>query len=113
MAAGVGRLTLGYVRLGPIFSGARITDPFRQTLGLTAGDVAHIIGVHERTVRGVGGRCGKVRSEALANTTSKSIYRGHRFPAGVIEQAVWLYFRFPLSLRMVEDLLAVGKKSPT
>ena len=40
------------------------------------------------------------------NTTSKSIYRGHRFPAEVIEQAVWLYFRFPLSLRMVEDLLA-------
>lgn len=39
-------------------------------------------------------------------TTSKSIYRGYRFPAEVIEQAVWLYFRFPLSLRMVEDLLA-------
>jgi putative transposase len=40
-------------------------------------------------------------------TTSKSIYRGYRFPAEVIQQAVWLYFRFPLSLRMVEDLLAV------
>jgi putative transposase len=39
-------------------------------------------------------------------TTSKSIYRGYRFPAEVIDQAVWLYFRFPLSLRMVEDLLA-------
>ena len=38
--------------------------------------------------------------------TSKSIYRGYRFPAEVIEHAVWLYFRFPLSLRMVEDLLA-------
>jgi putative transposase len=35
-----------------------------------------------------------------------SLYRGHRFPAEVIDQAVWLYFRFPLSLRMVEDLLA-------
>lgn len=33
-------------------------------------------------------------------------YRRHRFPAGVIAHAVWLYFRFPLSLRMVEDLLA-------
>jgi putative transposase len=33
-------------------------------------------------------------------------YRGHRFPAEVISHAVWLYFRFPLSLRMVEDLLA-------
>jgi putative transposase len=35
-----------------------------------------------------------------------SLYRGHRFPAEVIAQAVWLYYRFPLSLRMVEDLLA-------
>jgi len=39
-------------------------------------------------------------------TTAKSIDRGDRFPAEVIQQAVWLYFRFPLSLRMVEDLLA-------
>ena len=30
----------------------------------------------------------------------------HRFPAEIIAHAVWLYFRFPLSLRMVEDLLA-------
>ena len=36
-----------------------------------------------------------------------SCCRGHRFPAEVIAHAVWLYFRFPLSLRMVEDLLAV------
>ena len=34
------------------------------------------------------------------------LYRRHRFPAEVIAHAVWLYFRFPLSLRMVEDLLA-------
>jgi putative transposase len=33
-------------------------------------------------------------------------YRGHRFPIDVIQQAVWLYFQFPLSLRNVEDLLA-------
>ena len=31
---------------------------------------------------------------------------GHRFPAEVITHAVWLYFRFPLSLRMVDELLA-------
>jgi hypothetical protein len=31
-------------------------------------------------------------------TTSKSIYRGYRFPADVIEHAVWLYVSFPLSL---------------
>jgi len=42
----------------------------------------------------------------LVIKATKSIYRGYRFPAGVIERAVWLYFRFPPSLRMVEDLLA-------
>src|SRR5687768_12851121 len=31
---------------------------------------------------------------------------GYRFPAEVISHAVWLYFRFPLSLRMVDELLA-------
>ncbi len=31
---------------------------------------------------------------------------GFRFPAEVISHAVWLYFRFPLSLRMVDELLA-------
>ena len=34
-------------------------------------------------------------------------YAGHRFPAEIISYAVWLYFRFPLSLRMVEEMLAV------
>ena len=33
-------------------------------------------------------------------------YAGHRFPAEIISHAVWLYFRFPLSLRMVDELLA-------
>src|SRR3954465_12965715 len=33
-------------------------------------------------------------------------YAGHRFPPEVISHAVWLYFRFPLGLRMVEELLA-------
>ena len=33
-------------------------------------------------------------------------YARHRFPAEVIRHAVWLYFRFPLSLRMVEEMLA-------
>src|SRR6478672_5057601 len=33
-------------------------------------------------------------------------YRCHRFPSIVIQQAVWLYFRFALSYRDVEDMLA-------
>ena len=36
------------------------------------------------------------------------LYRRHRFPAEVISYAVWLYFRFPLSLRMVEEMLAAS-----
>jgi len=33
-------------------------------------------------------------------------FKGHRFPSDVIAYAVWAYFRFPMSLRDVEDLLA-------
>ena len=33
-------------------------------------------------------------------------YRGYRYPAEIISHAVWLYFRFHLSLRDVEELLA-------
>lgn len=34
------------------------------------------------------------------------LYHRHRYPAEIIAEAVWLYFRFPLSFRMVEDMLA-------
>jgi putative transposase len=37
---------------------------------------------------------------------TKPSYAGHRFPPEVISHAVWLYFRFPLGLRMVEEMLA-------
>jgi len=36
----------------------------------------------------------------------KSIYKRHRFPPSIIQHAVWLYYRFNLSIRDVEDLLA-------
>jgi putative transposase len=39
-------------------------------------------------------------------TPTQPSYAGHRFPPEVIGHAVWLYFRFPLSLRMVEEMLA-------
>ncbi|MET8747955.1 IS6 family transposase [Streptomyces sp. NPDC004728] len=32
-------------------------------------------------------------------------YKGHRYPAEVISHCVWLYFRFPLSFREVEELM--------
>jgi len=37
---------------------------------------------------------------------SEISYKRHRFPPVIIQNAVWLYFRFPLSYRNVEDLLA-------
>src|SRR5271166_5827996 len=39
-------------------------------------------------------------------TPAPARYTGYRFPAEIISHAVWLYFRFPLGLRMVEELLA-------
>jgi putative transposase len=42
----------------------------------------------------------------MNSPAAKSPYAGYRFPAEVISQAVWLYFRFPLGLRMVEEMLA-------
>ena len=38
--------------------------------------------------------------------TCRSRYLRHRFPAEIISHAVWLYHRYGLSLRDVEDLLA-------
>jgi putative transposase len=32
-------------------------------------------------------------------------YKRHRFPQQIISNTVWLYFRFPLSLRLVEEML--------
>ncbi len=37
---------------------------------------------------------------------NKISYSGYRFPPEIIQQAMWLYLRFTLSLRDVEDLLA-------
>ena len=39
-------------------------------------------------------------------TIVRSLYAGYRFPTEIISHAVWLYFRFPPGLRMVEEPLA-------
>ena len=39
------------------------------------------------------------------NTCAKS-YHGYRFPPEIISQGVWLYYRFSLSFRDVEELLS-------
>jgi putative transposase len=48
----------------------------------------------------------KPRLRSVAEPADRSPYRGYRFPPEIIAQAVWRYFRFHLSFRDVQDLLA-------
>src|SRR5215204_3225290 len=48
------------------------------------------------------GACGTI----MGMSTTSNPYRGYRFPAEIINQAVWLYHCFSLSLRDVELILA-------
>ena len=48
----------------------------------------------------------------LASMMTKISYRGYRFPPVIIQQAIWLYARFTLSFRDVEDLLAERARPP-
>src|SRR5262245_35465992 len=41
----------------------------------------------------------------MSTPPSPTYYKNHRFPAEIISHAVWLYFRFCLSFRDVEELL--------
>jgi putative transposase len=38
-------------------------------------------------------------------TTAGSLYKGFRFPPEIISHCVWLYYRFPLSFRDVQELM--------
>lgn len=42
----------------------------------------------------------------MSEAARDPLCRRHRFPAEIIAHAVWFYFRSPLSLRMVEEMLA-------
>ena len=42
---------------------------------------------------------------SVAKGMKKISYKGYRFPGEIIQQAIWLYLRFTLSFRDVEDLL--------
>ena len=48
----------------------------------------------------------RARVAQWANEQPPPIYHGYRFPSEIISHAVWLYYRFALSFRDVEDLLA-------
>jgi putative transposase len=54
-----------------------------------------------------------VRYLRWMTTPQDPLYAGYRYPAELLSYAVWLYFRFPLSLRMVEEMLAARGISVT
>ena len=43
--------------------------------------------------------------DATDRCMKKNAYRGYRFPPEIIQLTVWMYARFTLSLRDVEELL--------
>jgi transposase-like protein len=38
-------------------------------------------------------------------STATGSYKGHRYPLEIINHCVWLYFRFSVSFREVEELM--------
>ena len=62
-----------------------------------------------RDKRGVGVAVLSVKHQLVSDLSwwdEATSYGRHRFPPEVIRQAVWLYFKFTLSLRDVEEILA-------
>jgi transposase-like protein len=43
-------------------------------------------------------------------STATASYKGQRYPVEIINHCVWLYFRFPLSLREVEELMLAVRR---
>ncbi|MCA1694080.1 MAG: IS6 family transposase, partial [Actinobacteria bacterium] len=76
-----GRVGWGYAAVGVVFVDRRVGTVRLTGLGCS--------------VPGVGGQTGFV------DVTPSSLYKGHRYPVEVISHCVWLYHRFPLSLREV------------
>jgi putative transposase len=48
----------------------------------------------------------KLKRQSILESVSVPSYKRHRFPAEVIAHAVWLYYRFALSFRDIEEMLA-------
>ncbi len=45
-------------------------------------------------------------NRSMETTPSPSLYKGHRFPPEIIHYCVWLYYRFSLSYRDIEEIMA-------
>lgn len=55
------------------------------------------------------GRCGlgqlQMDHYGRVDATSSSLYKAYRYPVEIISHCVWLYHRFPLSFREVEEMM--------
>ena len=68
-------------------------------------DLAVVADMAQQALSRRSGSCGPFGGP-VANGMKKISCGGYRFPPEIIQQAIWLYLRFTLSLRDVEDLLA-------
>jgi putative transposase len=70
------------------------------------GRAQHLIGCSPNQLTGIVRLIGQlVRHTARRRTVS--LYHRHRFPGEIFGHCVWLYFRFALSFRDVEEMLAM------
>ena len=66
-----------------------------------------VAGIGEDVLDGIVTATGSTRAEGgLGSGMAQFSYRRHRFPPTIIQHAIWLYLRFTLSYRDVEELLA-------
>src|SRR5208282_1312628 len=82
-----------------------IVEATTNLLAIDVADLAHRRGIAGRHCHGVPG-LRRSRWPGSPTRMNKISYSGYRFPPEIIQQAIWLYLRFTLSLRDVEDLLA-------
>src|SRR5208337_3431300 len=72
---------------------------------LAVADHVPLVEEHSRHCHGAPG-LRRSRWPGSRTRMNKISYSGYRFPPEIIQQAIWFYLRFTLSLRDVEDLLA-------
>src|SRR5215212_3329841 len=65
-----------------------------------------IISALERALSGIVTAAVRLAKLGYSDRMTSLSYRGHRFPAEIIQHAIWIYLRFTLSYRDVEELLA-------
>jgi transposase-like protein len=97
--AGQGAQVCDWGRLG-------VSVLVQQLLGFADG-VAGGVGADVERHCQVGG-CGLrlVQVEHHEFVDAASLYKGYRFPVEIISHCVWLYHRFPLSFREIEEMMA-------